>query len=260
MADQKISQLTELTNPNSNDVIPIVSDGETKKITVANLAVAGSSGTSGSNGSSGTSGINGTSGTSGVNGTNGSSGTSGSNGSSGTSGYVDNDWLFFTPSTSTIASTGNNFVLSGTTTSNGSVSYNQSTGIITLAANKTYKLDASLALANSVNNSEISYQWINVTNSNTVIGNHGAILVNKEVAPAAWQPMASAIIVTTGTTQVALRSVFSNSTGGLNIGMCRFIVNQINGWSGSSGTSVGLTVQVELVVLRVQVVLVEHQF
>jgi len=98
MADQKISQLTEITNPNSNDVIPIVSGGETKKITVANLAVAGSSGTSGSNGSSGTSGTtgssgtsgtsgsNGSSGTSGVNGTNGSSGTSGSNGSSGTSG------------------------------------------------------------------------------------------------------------------------------------------------------------------------------
>jgi hypothetical protein len=68
MADQKISQLTEITNPNSNDVIPIVSGGETKKITVANLAVAGSSGTSG------TSGINGTSGTSGVDGTSGTSG------------------------------------------------------------------------------------------------------------------------------------------------------------------------------------------
>ena len=66
MADQKISQLTEITNPNSNDVIPIVSGGETKKITVANLAVSGSSGTSGSNGSSGTSGINGTSGSSGT--------------------------------------------------------------------------------------------------------------------------------------------------------------------------------------------------
>ena len=55
MADQKISQLTELTNPNPNDIIPIVNGGSTKKITVANLVVAGSSGTSGSNGSSGTS-------------------------------------------------------------------------------------------------------------------------------------------------------------------------------------------------------------
>jgi hypothetical protein len=83
MADQKISQLTEVTNPNPNDIIPIVNSGETKKITVANLAVAGSSGTSGSNGSSGTSGLNGSDGTSG---SNGSSGTSGINGTSGTSG------------------------------------------------------------------------------------------------------------------------------------------------------------------------------
>jgi hypothetical protein len=106
---------------------------------------SGTAGTSGTSGSSGQTGASGTSGTSG-NGTSGSSGATGSSGTSGTSGYVDNDWLFFIPSTSTIPSTGNNFVLSGTTTSNGSVSYNQSTGIITLAANKTYKLDASLAL------------------------------------------------------------------------------------------------------------------
>jgi hypothetical protein len=198
---------------------------------------SGSSGTMGTAGSGGTSGTNGTAGSSGSSGSTGTSGGTGSSGTSGTSGYVDNDWLFFIPSTSTIPSTGNNFVLSGTTTSNGSVTYNQSTGIITLAANKTYKLDASFALSNSVSNSEISYQWINVTNSNTAIGNQGAVLVNKEVAPAAWQPVASAIIVTTGTTQVALRAVFSNSTGGFNVGMCRFIVNQINGWSGTSGSS-----------------------
>jgi hypothetical protein len=291
MADQKISQLTEVTNPNPNDVIPIVNGSETKKITVANLAVAGSSGTSGSNGSSGTSGnngtsgtsgsngsdgtsgsngssgtsgINGTSGTSGVNGTSGSSGTSGSNGSSGTSGsngssgtsgsngssgtsgvngtsgtsgYVDNDWLYFTPSTVTIPSTGNNFILSGTTTSNGSVSYNQSTGIITLAANKTYKLNASFALANNINNAETQYQWINVTTSNTLIGNLAGVIVVNSNATAAWQPLAEAIIVTTGTTQVALRSTFSNSTGGFSTSQCFMMVTQINGWSGTSGTS-----------------------
>ena len=180
---------------------------------------------------------NGALGSSGTSGANGSSGTSGSSGSSGISGYVDNDWLFFTPTTTTIPSTGNNFVLSGTVTSNGSVSYNQSTGIITLAANKTYKLEAILALANNVNNSELNYNWINVTNSNANIGNTGALLVSNSTAPAAWQPVASAIITTTATTQVALRADFSNSTGGLNTFMCRFIVNQINGWSGSSGTS-----------------------
>lgn len=37
MADQKISQLTELTSPLSGDTLPIVNSGETKKITVSNL-------------------------------------------------------------------------------------------------------------------------------------------------------------------------------------------------------------------------------
>jgi hypothetical protein len=204
---------------------------------------AGTSGTSGSvgtSGSSGTSGVNGSSGTSGSNGTSGSTGTSGSAGTSGTSGisgYVDNDWLYFKPTTATIPSTGNNFVLSGTVTSNGSVSYNDTNGIITLAANKTYKLSASFALANSINNAEAQYQWINVTASNTLIGNTGAVIVANTSASAAWQPSAEAIIVTTGTTQVALRSTFANSTGDFATTMCFMMVNQINGWSGSSGTS-----------------------
>ncbi len=38
MADKKISDLNEVTSPNSSDVLPIVNSGETKKITVANLA------------------------------------------------------------------------------------------------------------------------------------------------------------------------------------------------------------------------------
>jgi len=37
MADQKISQLNELTSPLSGDTLPIVNSGETKKITVSNL-------------------------------------------------------------------------------------------------------------------------------------------------------------------------------------------------------------------------------
>jgi hypothetical protein len=37
MADQKISQLNELTSPLSGDTLPIVNGGETKKITVSNL-------------------------------------------------------------------------------------------------------------------------------------------------------------------------------------------------------------------------------
>lgn len=37
MANQKITQLTELTSPLSGDTLPIVNSGETKKITVSNL-------------------------------------------------------------------------------------------------------------------------------------------------------------------------------------------------------------------------------
>ena len=37
MADQKISQLNELTEPLSGDMLPIVNNGETKKVSVSNL-------------------------------------------------------------------------------------------------------------------------------------------------------------------------------------------------------------------------------
>jgi len=235
MALIKVSELTSTGSVKIDDILMISSTSGSgyisNRISIEDLVSSqpfldlGSSGTAG------------TSGTSGSNGSSGSSGSNGSSGSSGTSGYVDNDWLYFTPSTATIPSTGNNFILSGTTTSNGSVSYNQSTGIITLAANKTYKLNASFALANNINNAETQYQWINVTTSNTLIGNLAGVIVVNSNATAAWQPLAEAIIVTTGTTQVALRSTFSNSTGGFSTSQCFMMVTQINGWSGTSGTS-----------------------
>jgi hypothetical protein len=174
MALIKVSELTSTGSVKIDDILMISSTSgsgyTSNRISIEDLVSSqpfldlGSSGTAG------------TSGTSGSNGSSGSSGSNGSSGSSGTSGYVDNDWLYFTPSTATIPSTGNNFILSGTTTSNGSVSYNQSTGIITLAANKTYKLNASFALANNINNAETQYQWINVTTSNTLIGNIAEII------------------------------------------------------------------------------------
>lgn len=51
MADQKISQLNELTSPLTGDTLPIVNSGETKKITVSNLLSSntGSFATTGSN-------------------------------------------------------------------------------------------------------------------------------------------------------------------------------------------------------------------
>ena len=243
MSSKKISLLPLYSGDPAGTYLVMNNAGETGSFKVLRetiIGASGSAGTSGTSGSAGTSGLSGsagTSGTSGSAGTSGSSGSAGTSGTSGISGYVDNDWLYFKPTTTTIPSTGTNFILSGTTTSNGSVSYNQSTGIITLAANKTYKLSASFALANSVNNAEAQYQWINVTASNAAIGNIGAVIVVNSSASAAWQPSAEAIIVTTETTQVALRSTFANSTGDFSTSQCFMMVNQINGWSGSSGTS-----------------------
>ena len=237
MSSKKISQLPLYSGDPAGSYLVMNNAGETGSFKVLRETIIGASGSSGTSGLSGSAGTSGTSGSTGTSGTSGSSGTSGTSGTSGISGYVDNDWLYFNPTTATIPSTGNNFVLSGTVTSNGSVSYNQSTGIITLAANKTYKLSASFALANSVNNAEAQYQWINVTASNAAIGNIGAVIVVNSSASAAWQPSAEAIIVTTGTTQVALRSTFANSTGDFSTSQCFMMVNQINGWSGSSGTS-----------------------
>ena len=37
MADRKISQLLEISQPANNDVLPIVNSGTTKKVTYANL-------------------------------------------------------------------------------------------------------------------------------------------------------------------------------------------------------------------------------
>jgi hypothetical protein len=50
MADTKISALPEVTTPDSSDVLPIVSGGATRKITVQNLAVQGLPGPAGPKG------------------------------------------------------------------------------------------------------------------------------------------------------------------------------------------------------------------
>jgi len=57
MADTKISALPEVTTPAGTDVLPIVSAGVTKKITVQNLAVQGRVGPAGPRGLSGTTGL-----------------------------------------------------------------------------------------------------------------------------------------------------------------------------------------------------------
>jgi hypothetical protein len=96
-------------------------------------------------------------------------------------------------------------------------------------------LRAALALGNIAGNSEINYQWINVTSSNTLIGSGGGLLSTSYSLPAAWQPLAEAIITTTVSTDVALRSTFSNSTGGLNFSQSYLLAQEINGYAGPTG-------------------------
>ncbi len=200
MADQKISQLTEVTNPNPNDVIPIVNGSETKKITVANLAVAGSSGTSGSNGSSGTSGNNGSSGTSG---SNGSSGTSGSNGSSGTSG--------FNGSSGTSGENG---------TSGSSGTSGESTLIITSSTQPTGKPTGSL--------------WFNTNDGTTYIYYEDANSTNWVPT----NPTLSGSSGTSGTSGVNGTSGSSGTSGNGTSGSSGTSGNGTSGTSGSSGIGV----------------------
>lgn len=143
-------------------------------------------------------------------------------------GSLNNDWLFLDANSGSIPATNGTYILDGTVTSNGSVSYNTSTGIFTLAGGKTYNLRAVLALANSASNSEINYQWYNSTAGNVAFGSAGGCLVVNSVAQAAWQPIAEAIISTSASTQVYLRSTFSNSTGGLNFSQSYFMITEID--------------------------------
>jgi len=237
----------------------------------------GSSGYSGTNGSSGYSGTNGSSGYSGTNGSSGYSGSSGNIGISGFSGYsgaqgnngnagasgfsgysgsqgpagpagnfIAKDWLYFNATGGSVVPANSIYTLSGTVLSAGAISYNSANGYVTLAANKTYNLRAALALANNVSSGEIDYQWINVTNGNTNIGNAGGVLAVNLVASANWQPTAEAVVTTTTQTQVALKSTFSGASA-LNLSFCYFIVEQIDtagsyysgtsGYSGFSGTN-----------------------
>jgi len=211
MADQKISQLTEVTNPNPNDVIPIVNGSETKKITVANLAVAGSSGTSGSNGSSGTSGNNGSSGTSG---SNGSDGTSGSNGSSGTSGINGTSGSNGSSGSSGENGTSGTSGINGTSGSSGTSGSNGSSG--------TSGTSPSL-VGYAVTGSNVFNGDQTITGSLNVSGS--IIITNGSVT----MPERPSFRVTGAGGATASTTVLSGS-------MTNIDYNQGNAWNNSNGT------------------------
>ena len=223
----------------------------------------GSSGTSGSNGSSGTSGGTGSSGTSGLNGSSGTSGTSGASGGTGSSGTSGTSGTgvsasYVRGSRSTAQTTGltaNGLVVfTQVDNSTGSdISLNTSTGQITLAANRTYRLMAQIpTFMSSGSNSRPTFSWYNETTSGWV-GSLSAIYAPSDGAGySSSMGMSEALITTTGTTVVSYRIISNSlvtSLGGssdftttgsypwFDIQVISGMVPLMNGTSGTSGTS-----------------------
>jgi collagen type VII alpha len=177
------------------------------------------------NGTSGTSGSDGTSGTSGSDGT---SGTSGSDGSS--YGIVSSYYKGYKNNSQSISSSSSNVavVFNATESSFGSdVSLNTSTGVITLSANKTYRIRGTVGHV-SVNPGVgyLLYQWYNITNSQ-YIGNEKLVRYSSSGGVSDGTDGITEVIITlTGTTQISL-NIRDRDAEGDNI----LISNQTNGYS-----------------------------
>lgn len=109
------------------------------------------------------------------------------------------------------------------------ITYNATTGIFTLQPG-TYSLSAAVALANSVNNLEINYVWVNVT-ANQQVGASGGILTAASTATAGWQPTAQATVTVTAPTQFKLYTGFVGGTPGgvIQASQSYAFINQIAG-------------------------------
>ena len=200
----------------------------------------GSSGTSGTSGSSGTNGSSGSGGTSGTSGTGVSASyVRGSRSAAQTTGLTANASVIFTQVDN---STGSD------------ISLNTTTGQITLAANRTYRLMAQIpTLTNSGAGARPSFSWYNETISGWT-GSLSGIYAPAD-ASNAWATsagMSEAVITTTGTTVVSYRIVAAGSLNSLgnntdfsatgsypwfDIQVISGMVPLMNGTSGTSGTS-----------------------
>ena len=149
-------------------------------LTMVELAGSGSSGTSGSAGTAGTSGT-------GVS----ASYARGSRATAQTTGLTANGLVVFTQVDN---STGSD------------ISLNTSTGQITLAANRTYRLMAQVpTITNSGSNSRVSFCWYNETTSSWVGSISGIYSPNDGASYASSMGMSETLITTSGTTVVSYR-------------------------------------------------------
>jgi hypothetical protein len=143
-------------------------------------------------------------------------------------GTVNKDYIYAGISTDPTVNTNSIIVPSASLIlSQGSATVNTTSGYFTLVSGKTYKLTGALALANVVGNSEINYQWVNITNGNTLIGNQGGILAVNQTDPAGWQQTAEGVIQTNSTTEVALKVTFSGSNNQVKAGQSYMVIEEI---------------------------------
>jgi len=143
-------------------------------------------------------------------------------------GTVNKDYIYAGISTDPTVNTNSIIIPSASLIiSQGSATVNTTTGYFTLVSGKTYKLTGALALANIAGNSEINYNWVNVTNGNTAIGNQGGVLTVAQTVPAGWQPTAEAFIQTTTTTEVALKVTFSGSNNQVKASQSYMVIEEI---------------------------------
>lgn len=162
-------------------------------------------------------------------------------------GTVNKDYIYAGISTDPTVSTNSIIVPSASLIiRQGSATVNTTSGYFTLVSGKTYKLTAALALANVVGNVEINYQWINVTNGNTAIGNQGGLLAINSALPAGWQPTAEGVIQTNATTQVALKLNYSNGNSQIKADQSYMVIEEITtsfSLNGISTLTVGTTAE-----------------
>ena len=112
-------------------------------------------------------------------------------------------------------------------TQTGNITYNSSTGLYTLDANKIYVLEASIILSGEGDQQSI---WRNHT-TNTNIGTQTTHVPVNTATDTYSQTTAKAIIVTTQSTEIGLTSLLRTDSAGnfptFNVGICHHTIFQI---------------------------------
>jgi len=202
--------------------------------------------------------VNGSSGTSGTSGESGSSGSNGTSGTSGSSGIaVSASYMRGSRSTQQTSGLTTNSVVIFTQTDNSTgsdISLNTSTGRITLAANKTYRLIGMVPnFTTSGGDVRPQFCWYNETTSAYIGSSAGGYVPSSGAGFGSFGGHAEAVITTNVTTVISFRFLVGSSSlaaiGGnsdfsstgsypwFDIEVISGYSPLVNGSSGTSGTS-----------------------